>query len=259
MDFFAALGAAWLVLELTFGLTSWTPEASNKLVLLVVCVGFATVFSCVRGRKKRSISLVVNAVDLHVEFLDIFAAPGQRVISVNEYFDSNIGREVSEKSLHGQFIIKILNGRSVDFDERVSRSIQGVQGEVVISKNAPNVRYPLGTTALIEDVRGNDYYVFAFSKTDLVTYKAKTTKEDFVVALGGLWKAVHANSNGKDVYIPLVGDGLSGVPLDKQSLLRAMIFSLNMQNEKIAQSITIAIRPGFCDDVDLDSIAQEWG
>ena len=58
-------------------------------------------------------SLSDSSIDL--VFGDIFDGDEVVIIPVNEYFDGELGDHVSDKSLHGQFINKMLGGKGGSF------------------------------------------------------------------------------------------------------------------------------------------------
>jgi hypothetical protein len=63
-----------------------------------------------------------------LRFGDLFTCKGHIVIPANEFFDSQLGQPVSAKSVHGQFIQRVLGGDSAKFDADVGRSLAGVSG-----------------------------------------------------------------------------------------------------------------------------------
>lgn len=66
---------------------------------------------------------------IEVIFGDLFEQSGIRAIAVNEFFDSKIGKPVSDKSLHGIFLQKCFGGHPEPFDKQVDEQLKNVQSK----------------------------------------------------------------------------------------------------------------------------------
>ena len=124
------------------------------------------------------------------------------VISVNEYFDGDLGDHVSKKSLHGQFIRDVLGGQSQAFFNLTYEALKGVapQEADVARSSGRRDRYAIGTVARV-DVNDRRYLLVALTRTDLSTLKASATVEDLWICLAGAWKGIRDYSNGQSVGI----------------------------------------------------------
>jgi hypothetical protein len=256
----SSYGAMWLLINsftaLNFGKVPENYMVWSYFGLLLVSL----TIGAWRSKEKNKLIINVNGIKIQIFTGDLFSLRGQQVIPVNEYFDSLIGKPVSKTSVHGQFILKILDGKSDDFNELVDAALNGKNFTIVQEKTfQPYKRFGLGTTAFLQDIGGNDYYLVALARTDIATAKAKSTREDFLYSLNGLWKAVHEHSNGNILNIPVLGSGLSNVSPDITMLIRIIIFSLSVQNEIPTKNISIVLYGDQAKDVDLSLIDIEWG
>src|SRR5208282_5346605 len=142
----------------------------------------------------------------------------------NEFFDSKLGKPVSDKSVHGIFLQKCFGGYSEPFDKQVDAQLSGIEYDEVAKVEGKSKRYPIGTTALIT-VNEDRYVAFAFAKTDPDSCKAYADVTMMWVALNKLWQRVRIESGGHAVNLPLVGSGLSGLGLPIRDLLNLIILS----------------------------------
>ena len=249
---FAAYGALWTTVEsLSAFIETMKPSGWRSYGTLIL---FSLGYGLWKSWPVRKIEIRVPNSDssLNIEFGDLFKMHGCIAIQVNEYFDSLLGNHVSTNSLHGLFIRDILGGQSATFDSLVSKALSTTPSEIVKRSTGNTHRYSIGTTAAI-DINSRRFLLFAFAKTDLTTLKAYATIHEFWDALAGLWEGVRVHSNGENVYIPLLGSGLSGVGLPERQLLDMMILSFfyHTKKNKIAKCVTIVLHSSLRSKIDL--------
>jgi hypothetical protein len=196
---------------------------------------------------------------LQIEFGDLFAAPGLRVVSVNEFFDSDLGDHVSPRSLHGQLLTRAFGGHPQSFDALVEQSLEGRPFEHVSRRSGRTRRYPLGTTAVIP-VNNGRYLLPAVCKTDQSTLKASATVPELWIALEGLWGEARLAAGGDVVSLPLLGGGLAGIGLPPAQHLQLLILSVvsATKHQHITNEIRIILSPSCLDEIDLAPIQREW-
>jgi hypothetical protein len=196
---------------------------------------------------------------IEVLFGDLFAQDGIRAIAVNEFFDSKIGKPVSDKSIHGLFIQKCFGGHPESFDKQVDEQLRDVESQEVKKIEGKSKCYPLGTTALIS-VNQDRYIAFAFAKTDPDTCKASSDVTMMWVSLHKLWQRVRIESGGHPVNLPLVGSGLSGVGLPTRDLLDLIILSAitETKTREVTQRVRIVLHRDRFDALDLRDIREHW-
>jgi len=207
-----------------------------------------------------NISLPSTISKLKIKFGDIFEGDGLIVIPVNEFFDSEIGGGyVSENSLHGKFILQILNGDSVRFNGLVDESLKDLSPPFIKRTGGRRRRYPIGTVVKM-DINGIRYLLVALSRTDTTTLKASATLEELITCLQRLWEAVRNYSEGACVKVPLIGSGLSGVGLPYQDLIHITRTSLleATKEKQVTDEIILVINPIHKAEIDLNLIKERW-
>lgn len=261
---YEALVAFGVMLGLYQGIAFFFPAVTVAIkgaYLFWISVAVSLAYGRWRTWKVEKIAFNIPHTNTTVEiiFADLFQQDGWKAIPVNEFFDSKIGKPVSDKSLHGILIEKHLKGKS--FDEVV-----GNQLDIIKSKNVPEKsdgktkRYPIGTTVALNMDLGEMYLAFALSKTHPSTCKAYCDVADMWVALRGLWEKARIESGGSAISVPLVGNGQSGVGLPARELLNLIVLSAIVETKKqrIASTIRVVLQYTLFEDIDLHGIKQHW-
>ncbi|MED2148100.1 DUF6430 domain-containing protein [Bacillus thuringiensis] len=247
---------------ISFFLTIYNPFSDETLkfrVLLIVLfmlinIGIAVAISWPKNKIKIRIN---NKIKLNVFFGDIFKQKDNIVvIPVNEYFDTLVDEKViSSKTLHGLFIKNIFGGDVNSLERSLTSELSHYkESEMNTSrKNGKFQKYKIGTTVNIEK-DGISYFLFAFSRFDDAN-KAECFNVDYQIALKDLLNYIHENSQGKEINIPLIGGGQSGVNLTKQKLLEYLIFSIQIhENLTVSGDINIVLHQNLKEDIDLNKI-----
>lgn len=229
------------------------------VMICLLALSLVYVLKQVCKPSKVEIKMTNFSTKLEVLFGDIFQQEGIRVIAVNEFFDSKLGKPVSENSVHGVFIKRCFGGHPEPFDKQVEEELKSVEYSVAERVEGKTKRYPLGTTALIKADQ-DLYLTFAFSKTDEITCKAHTDVTMMWASLHDLWRRARVESNGRALNIPLVGSGLSGIGLPTRDLLNLIILSVITETKanQITQRIRIVLHKDRFEDVDLREIKKYW-
>ncbi len=196
---------------------------------------------------------------IEVVFGDLFRQDGIRAIAVNEFFDSKLGKPVSDKSIHGIFIQTCFGGHPETFDKQVDEQLRNIKSVEVAKVEGKSKCYPIGSSALIT-VNQDRYVAFAFAKTDPNTCKASSDVTMMWDSLHKLWQRLRIESGGHAVNLPLVGSGLSGIGLPTRNLLDLMILSAitETKEKEITQRIRIVLHRSRFDDLDLRDVGQHW-
>jgi hypothetical protein len=257
---FATYGVLWTIVE---SFSSYFPRLQPEGLL---DYAFLLVVSCSAGlwrawpAKRLELKIPNSDSSMCIEFGNLFEKEGCIAIQVNEFFDSLLGDHVSLNSLHGQFIRDVLGSQSSAFDALVSKALSNEPFEEVPRKDGNTKRYKIGTTASV-DVNGKRYLLFALTRTDIKTLKASASVHELWDALAGLWEALRVCANGNPASIALVGGGLSGVGLPPVNLLQIMMISYSYytKKNKITSNLSFVLHPSCRDEIDLSSIAEQWG
>ncbi len=226
-------------------------------VALIISVGFG--LRKVWEPSRIDIPIANCNTTIEVVFGDLFTQDGIRAIAVSEFFDSKLGKPVSDKSVHGLFLQKCFGGGPEPFDRQVNEQLKDTKFIEVAKAEGKSKCYPIGSTALIT-VNQDRYLVFAFAKADPITCKAYSDVTMMWVALHDLWQRVRVESGGHAVNLPLVGSGLSGLGLPTRDLLNLIILSAiaDTKSKEVTQRIRVVLHRDRFDDLDLRDVKQHW-
>lgn len=233
---------------------------SNKYWFLIPFVILSIIIAIVRVYPKISVSIPLKNTNtiVNLKFGDLFNEDGVIAIPVNEYFDSEIGKPVSENSLHGYLITNVLGGKHKIFDDAVEKSLSKIQFIENNREVGKSQKYPIGTTAIL-DFGGKKYLLFALSKTN-DKYEAYTTLSLLIDALSGLLKTARTECNGKTLNIPLIGTGLSRSGIPPKRIIELILISILQATKQgeITKNINIILHNSFFDELDIDKIKRNW-
>jgi hypothetical protein len=256
---FASFSVLWTIVEgLTYFLPSLDLRGLQSLVVILL-VGIAYSAFTIRRPSHVHFSIDHSNTSIQIKFSDLFSESGYKAIAVNEYFDSEIGLPVSEKSLHGIFILKCFGGHQQAFDQIVSEELSGILTQRVNRVKGKNTRYPIGTTAVLP-VNNEKYLCFALCETDIQTCKAKADIPTLWRALEGLYDKARVILGGSELVLPLVGSGLSGIGLPARDLLDLIILSIITATKKnqITNHIKIILANDRIEEIDLREVERYW-
>ena len=228
---------------------------------LIAVVAVSVFYSLKKVWKPSGIEIKVahSSTVIEVLFGDLFEQNGIRALAVNEFFDSKIGKPVSDKSLHGIFLQRCLGGHPEAFDKQVDEELKNIEFREIAKRDGKSKSFPIGSTALI---LANDekYLVFALSKTDPESCKASSDVTMMWDSLHKLWQRAREEAGGHELNLPLVGSGLSGLGLPTRDLLNLIILSAITETKarEITQIIRVVLHRSRFDDLDLRDVKKHW-
>lgn len=257
--FFASFSVLWTLVE---GVTYFIPSLDLRGIqslIIVFFIGIAYSACMIRRPSRVCFSIGHSNTSIQIKFSDLFSERGYKAIAVNEFFDSEIGLPVSEKSLHGIFISKCFGGHQQAFDQIVSQELSSIPSKNETRPQGKTEKYPIGTTAIIP-VNNNKYFCFALCETDIQTCKASADVPMLWRALDGLYEKARVSLGGNALVLPLVGSGLSGIGLPARDLLDLIILSLITATKRyqITYQIKIILTPDRFEEIDLGEVERYW-
>ena len=168
---FVAFSVMWTITE---ALSYFVPGIMIKgSVALGALIFISIVYGLKKVWKPSKIAIDVAHTNtcIVVLFGDLFQRDGIRAIAVNDFFDSELGKPVSENSLHGIFLNRCFGGYPEPFDKQIHSNLKEiVPSETVERDEGKTKRYPIGTTALLTAERDR-YIAVALTQTDISTSK----------------------------------------------------------------------------------------
>ncbi|MDH5388982.1 MAG: DUF6430 domain-containing protein [Gammaproteobacteria bacterium] len=256
---FLAYSALWTVTE---SIAFFYPDLQLKgLYVHLVFIIASIVIGIIRVYQPRRVSIKVNTSDttLNIYYGDIFKQVGYIVISVNEFFDSELGDPVSEHSLHGMVIKQYFGGHPESFDSAIQKDLKDQCFEQIERDRGNLKKYPIGTTAKII-ANEHKFLLFALSHTNIETFKASSDLSTMLTALHGLFSRSRDCTGGEKLNIPLIGSGISGVGLPATQLLQLIVLAIIDETKKkqICKEINLVIHESRFDEVDLETIKRQW-
>jgi len=231
------------------------PIVLSVLIFISVCFGLRKVWK----PSKIEVTIANSNTVIEVIFGDLFKQAGIRAIAVNEYFDSKIGKPVSDKSLHGMLLQKCFGGHPESFDKQVEEELKQVESREIPKLDGKTKSYPIGSNALVT-VNSDRYLVFALAKTNPETCKAYSDVTMMWDALHELWQRARIELGGHELNLPLVGSGLSGLGLPTRDLLNLIILSAitETKSKEITRIIRIVLHRDRFENLDLRDVKKHW-
>lgn len=217
----AALSSAATLIAFTF---DWnndnTPlwfSITSFIIIIIACFFYAEFMA----QKKQKICLELNPdLKVDIEVGDLFTKKGIVVIPVNEYFDTIVDDQIiAHNSIHGKFIDTYFKDRLSELDVKIEQALSSIkekESNPTRSRGKQN-KYPLGTCISIRDGE-NIYVLFAFTHFNETNNAYIDTKEVYN-AVVKLMLYLDKIANGKSVFLPVFGTGLSRLKKKPQRML----------------------------------------
>lgn len=170
------------------------------------------------------------------------------VIPVNTSFDTHVTTKleevasplVSNNTLHGKLLIRLFK-KGLSEEQIVERIKNNLLINNLISENNQKLDLPIGTIATL-DFDKAIFYFLAVSKFD-ENNNAHSSKEDIRKAINNLIAYYDQKGQGYNLYLPLIGTGMSRANLNYQESYN-LIASIFLENKKrISGKISIVIQP----------------
>ena len=187
------------------------------------------------------------------------------VIPVNTRFDTHVSRKfegdvkqiVSCKTLHGMWVERMI--RRSKTKQKVDNE-WAEQSEDVLRKRisadleargfAPDKsgEFTLGTISVIEE-EDVIFYLIAASKFD-ENNNAYASKDEIKDVMKSLVEFYDKNGQGQDMYLPLIGTGMSRAGLSNQESFDEICEAFSPENSSFVGEVTIVVLPDVYDCLD---------
>lgn len=250
----AFIGACWGIIEMLDyfgGITrKFFPNYSIYLLL------FATlVFVVVTRRPLYKIRFKVPGKDttIHVIVGDLFKIDGQKVISTNTTFDTDIANGIiSDKSIQGQFTNLYFPQNIQELDLEITTKLQEKVYTEFRKEKGKTKKYPIGTTVRINQGHEKFYLVAMADMNEQNT--ASTTITKLAKALDELWDFMASNGEMENVVLPLVGTGRGRLKINRKALIVRLAHSFieAYSEAPFCKDLIIVIHPSDMDQYDLN-------
>lgn len=234
-------------------------------LFVAVIIGIFFVMWIAANRKKHA-DLRINNTTVKVVVGDIWTLlkkePADRtgeisVIGVNDFYDVIVdNRIIAERSLHGQYVKKLIVAGKLD---ELNRTIEtdsilnkpGNSKRIASRKVGKQTRYEIGSVVEFES-----YVLAAFTKFDNQN-KAWLSAEEFAEFWMRFWKNIDEIYAGRTINIPLMGAGITrfrNTKPTKQELLDTMLWTMKISgfhNTYSDKQINFIIYPADAAEIDF--------
>lgn len=240
----AAFSATATLLTVLFDLdcikNSWMGGIGAFFVLLL-----SLIYASWQTRNKKKITLTLSSeLKLTICEGDLFQQRGVICIPFNEYFDTHVGDGVvGEETLHGLFINRYFKDRTIELREKIENGLSNTECKYGNRRLdiCPIKKYPLGTCVDIRDGE-NLYVLFAlthFNHNDVATIR----RDEYANVVRKLMGHLAGVVEGRPVYMPLFGTGLSRMRRTPQRILLHLVDCLDFDDiHSIPGGVNIVIK-----------------
>ena len=247
---FACLGVIMALLEIASffePVKSAIEGKTAKTIIGAVVIAFSFIYAyCKLFNKKKTLVLEINnRTKLYIRKENLMSVSGMKVIPVNEYFDTHNGDGIiNPSSLHGQFLSQF-DGRIDELKEKIDAQLEYIQPlpsnrKRTMIPDLPQERYPLGTCIRIND-NDNIYMLVAVSRFDENEH-VDVAKEEYPEIIRKMYNGIDKLQNGLPVYLPLVGNGISGYQLTEMQILNTIVqMAHNADRLSVTKGIHVCI------------------
>lgn len=232
-------------------------------LMFAVCSVYTYKKKVVLNETQRTISLIYGDLWRYgFPKFDLFCKKNRIVVvNVNTTFDTIVDPPgvnkalVSSKTVHGQWLNQMIkSGVTVETIDSMIKKSLGEQGVYPISKlskkrgNCDN--YPKGTIASCRH-KNTIFYLIALSEFD-ENNNAQNTLEELRITILKLIEFIDKNSQNADIYIPLMGSGISRTGIDDATALEVLKSNLKIYKEKLHGNVNIVVYKGSRDTISLE-------
>lgn len=219
-------------------------ELSLYWLIPLFLIGLLSVIFTRRPVKKIKYKYPGQDLTIEVTIDDLFNVPGQKIISTNTTFDTDISNGIiSLNSLQGQFTQKFYPGDLPKLDAELNQGLYGLTHTAVQKQAGKTARYDFGTTVKIKLA---DQYFYWFAMADLnANNTARTNLNNVTKALDGLWEFIADKGEKLDTVIPLIGSGLGRLTTSRKKLIAiiAQSFINASENQIFSNKLIIVVHP----------------
>lgn len=255
---YAALSMVALWVDFTSFLSGLSPFLRVLVSLgVLVCIAlicFVASFLYLRIKKRFTVFKSETGHSISIQFGNILDSSihsiDNRLISivipVNRCFDTMVDDKlIAKSSLHGAFITSLVAKNSFSpesLNQQIQQSLKDEPYDTLLPADKPRgnlKRFRPGTVVNIEagDLR---YFLLGLSSFNK-DLKAITSKEDYTIAIQKLLEYCDSNAQGGEVFLPLIGTGLSRVGVSKNDALSYLYHTIVLNKEHLSFDITILV------------------
>ena len=258
-----SFGVLWVCVEVVdyfFAGSSWVGWLRSNW-----WVFFATGLCIGALRTLRPIGARISNTDIRVQIRvgNIFwkRFRGAIVVGSNATFDTSIEHgEISRSSVQGQFTSRYFGSGVTDLDLRIDAALKGTtplrQHTDATKPFGKMLEFRLGTVAKVSGGERTGYLV-AISRLNS-NKVADSDLNEYQDALPVMWEEIRCRGTQEDIVCPVLGTGLSRLPLSRMQAIRIIVrsFVAAASEGKLAGSLTVVVQPRDVKDLDLRELRE---
>ncbi len=259
----SSFGILWVCVQIVdyfFAESSWVDWLRSSW-----WVFFATGLSVGVGRALRPIGARISNTDTRVQIQigNIFwrRYRGAVVVGSNATFDTSIEHgAISRRSVQGQFTVRYFGSAVGDLDIGIEAALKGTKP----LRQHTNATKPFGKMSefrlgTVARVTGGDRtgYLVAISRLN-ANKVAESDLNEYQDALSMMWEEIRSRGTQEDIECPVLGTGLSRLPLTRMEAIRIIVrsFVAAASEGKLAEALTVVVQPQDAKDLDLRELRE---
>lgn len=194
----------------------------------------------------KNINVNIDGSTVNIKCGDIFNENGLKVITFNEYFDTQVNEKIiSSRSLNGIFINKFFKNKVSDLDDffkNESLPDDIINQNVIRPQGGKTIKFKLSSSY----VYNNEFVLTAFTKFDNQN-RAVLTMPEYIEFLINFWDRINRVYAQRTVNVPVFGSGITRIKehknINDEELLKIMLwtFKLSEMKFKYPAKLTIVI------------------
>ena len=178
------------------------------------------------------------------------------VIPVNTTFDTHVSNKlegnslpvVSNTTLHGKFLIRVYKSGITEEDIK-RRILNDLSVNGLIDSKTDSISLPIGSIATL-DFDMATIYLLAVSHFDEHN-NAHSSEDEIREAVSCMMDYYDKKGQGYDLYMPLIGTGMSRARLSHQQSFDLIINTLLLNKQQIQGKINVVVQPKVMNNISI--------
>lgn len=159
---------------------------------------------------------------------------------------------IASKSLQAQALSRIYGNDTTRLDADLGAALKNTAPAGTIAKQGKTVCYEVGTVAAIDHPNRKIYFV-AIAKMNQ-NNNTQGTPDGLWISLNKLWEEITRSANGRPVYMPVIGGGMSRmssiVPTQDSLRFTILSFIFASRQQRVCEELCIVLQPADYDRLD---------
>lgn len=245
--FLIALGASWLLIECPSHLytpfDNFVKQHQNLIFTLVLII--ALLYGVIKSIPTVEIEKNFKSSNTRISIKvgNLLQEKCNIVCTTSNYFDTS----ASTMAIKNQILKIYFDSNKDSFDNQILESLQKQKITGIFDdekKEGKNLRYEIGTTAIVEKADKKIFIVVTSEKTDKKgTKQTETQIENLQIALNQLWDKIRVEGRLEEVSIPVFGTGLARMNFSHLILMQMAILSYAIYSKRyrVSEKLNIIV------------------